>query len=52
MAGISRDVGDNQRGQHAEHRRAQPVKQLYCNDQIRIGGAGEQDAADRQGVKP
>ena len=47
MTGISCDIGNDQREQHPEHRRAEPVKELYRDDQIGIVDLGEQDAAER-----
>ena len=47
MTGIPRDIGNDQREQHPEHRRAEPVEELYRDDQIGIVDLGEQNAAER-----
>ena len=52
MAGLPPDIGDDQREQQAGGRRSEPVEQLDRNDQIGISDTGEQDAADRQELKP
>src|SRR5436309_2132540 len=47
MTSTPRDIGNNQREQHTEDRRPEPVKELYRDDQIRIADLGEQNAANR-----
>src|SRR5216683_3661700 len=51
VTGTPSDIGNNQRKQHPEHRRPEPVKELYRNNQIRIGNFSKQNATYRQGTK-
>ena len=51
MTGLPRDMGDDQRKQHAKRRRAEPVEKLDWDYEVRIGDAGEQYAEDRQSTE-
>jgi len=48
MTASERDIGDDQRYQHAENRRGDAVEHLHRDQQIGISHDRKQDPADRQ----